>query len=156
MNFHAVFYKRFGKQECIPVGCVPPACCPYLPACTAPGECLLLGGGGGVPAPGRGSVWVEPPCEQNSWHTLLKILPCPNFVACGNNRLAPLSRKSLMRHCNKLTFWRQQFYLWVPESWTHCWLWGLWWFWFPTVSSSLHPPLRLRLLVLIWKKKQKQ
>ena len=25
------------------------------------------------------------PCEQNSWHTLLKILPCPNFVAGGNN-----------------------------------------------------------------------
>ena len=24
------------------------------------------------------------PCEQNSWHTLLKILPCPNFVAGGN------------------------------------------------------------------------
>ena len=53
------------KQECIPVGCVPPACCPYLPACTAPGgTCLgvvyLLSGGctflgaylpsGGVPA----------------------------------------------------------------------------------------------------------
>ena len=25
------------------------------------------------------------PCEQNSWHMLLKILPCPNFVAGGNN-----------------------------------------------------------------------
>ena len=24
------------------------------------------------------------PCGQNSWHTLLKILPCPNFVAGGN------------------------------------------------------------------------
>ena len=36
-------------QECIPVGCVPPTCCPYLPACTArkglsaPGGCLLRG-----------------------------------------------------------------------------------------------------------------
>ena len=49
------------KQVCIPVGCVRPACCPYLPACTAP------------------------ECEQNSWHTLLKILPCPNFVAGGKN-----------------------------------------------------------------------
>ena len=27
-----------------------------------------------------------PHCEQNSWHTLLKILPCPNFVA-GVNKL---------------------------------------------------------------------
>ena len=35
------------KQECIPVGCVPPACYPYLPACTAPGRCTCLGG---VPA----------------------------------------------------------------------------------------------------------
>ena len=25
-----------------------------------------------------------PPCRQNSWHMLLKILPCPNFVAGGN------------------------------------------------------------------------
>ena len=34
-------------QECLPVGCVPPACCPYLPACTA---------SGGVPGPG-GCTW---------------------------------------------------------------------------------------------------
>ena len=49
----------FTKQECIPVGCLPPACCPYLPACTAPegGTCprgylqgLYLPGG--VPAQG--------------------------------------------------------------------------------------------------------
>ena len=25
-----------------------------------------------------------PPCGQNSWHTLLKILPCPNFVPAVN------------------------------------------------------------------------
>ena len=25
------------QQECIPVGCVLPACCPYLPACTPRG-----------------------------------------------------------------------------------------------------------------------
>ena len=51
------------KQECIPVGCVPPACCPYFPACTAWGVYLVRGagprrgvylvpGGGGVPDPG--------------------------------------------------------------------------------------------------------
>ena len=28
---------RIFQQVCIPVGCVPPACCPYLPACTAAG-----------------------------------------------------------------------------------------------------------------------
>ena len=81
------------KQECIPVGCTPLACCPYLPTCTARG----------VSAPGvrgvcsRGCLFqmgipvcngadIPPPhCEQNSWHTLLKILPCRNFVAGGNN-----------------------------------------------------------------------
>ena len=26
------------------------------------------------------------PCGQNSWHMLLKILPCPNFVAGGKNQ----------------------------------------------------------------------
>ena len=33
---------------------------------------------GGVPARG---VYLPryPPCEQNSWHTLLKILPCPKL-----------------------------------------------------------------------------
>ena len=57
------------KQECIPVGfvppaccpcllactapvgCIPPACCPYLPACTAPGEGVYLPRGG-VPSQG--------------------------------------------------------------------------------------------------------
>ena len=43
------FIKNYQKRECIPVGCVPPACCPYLPACTAPGGCTCLGG---VPGPG--------------------------------------------------------------------------------------------------------
>ena len=33
------------KQECIPVGCVPPACCPYLPACTARRGVYLVPGG---------------------------------------------------------------------------------------------------------------
>ena len=53
------------KQECIPVGCVPPACCPYLPACTArgctcAGGCICLGGvpglDGGRKLPGPGDV----------------------------------------------------------------------------------------------------
>ena len=83
------------QQECIPVGCVPPACCLYLPACTAHGggsvpaqgdvpaqEVYLLG----VPTPGgctcpggcnlpRGVYlpggWYlprySPHCEQNDW-----------------------------------------------------------------------------------------
>ena len=31
------------KQECIPVGCIPTACCPYLPVCTALGGCTCQG-----------------------------------------------------------------------------------------------------------------
>ena len=41
MSMHAML---FSIQVCIPVGCIPPTCCPYLPACTA--------GGGGGSAPG--------------------------------------------------------------------------------------------------------
>ena len=53
-----------------------------------PGEwCLVPGGGcllwgrclvpGGVWYPSM--HWGRPPCERNSWHTLLKILPCPKL-----------------------------------------------------------------------------
>ena len=107
------------------MGCIPPACWPYLPACTAqgvpalggvlatgglpgprgvsapvgdgvsprlgrvpgpggrcllPGGCLVLGGpapkeGGGIPA----CTEADPVFRQNSWYTLLKILPCPKL-----------------------------------------------------------------------------
>ena len=50
------------KQDCIPVGCVPPACCPYLPSpsmhcaggvpASSPGGCLTLVPGLGLPASG--------------------------------------------------------------------------------------------------------
>ena len=82
-----IFCLMFWKQECIPVGCVPPASWPYLPACSAPeggawswggacsgeGGCLVLGGG--IPA----CTEADPHCEQNSWHTPKKILPCPKL-----------------------------------------------------------------------------
>ena len=48
------------EQEWIPVGCIPPACCPYLPACTAPGEGVYLPRGvylpGGCTCPGGRGV----------------------------------------------------------------------------------------------------
>ena len=78
-NFHAVFWQKsciikicmkmrtFGgqhlllkihdKQEYIPVGCVPPACCPYLPG-VGGGACLWSRG---VPSSGsRGGVCASP------------------------------------------------------------------------------------------------
>ena len=42
--FHAVFGKKIAKQEWVKVECVPPACWPYLPACTASGGYLVPGG----------------------------------------------------------------------------------------------------------------
>ena len=67
----------------------------YLPG---PGGCTWSGGGGTClvlervylvlgSVHGRGVYLVpggylprhSPPCEQNSWHTLLKILPCPKL-----------------------------------------------------------------------------
>ena len=75
-----------------------------VPANGRGGVCLWSQGGGsahvcvwgGVPASGQGGCsrgisqhalgqTTSPPREQNSWHALLKILPCPNFVAGGNN-----------------------------------------------------------------------
>ena len=77
------------KQDCIPGGCVPPACCPYLPACTVLGGCLLLGGtclwsrGGYLPLVREGGacLWSEgciPACNgadpplSTEWQTRVK------------------------------------------------------------------------------------
>ena len=87
------------KQECIPVGCVPPACCPYLPACTAPRGCtwsegdLVWGRGctwsGGCIWSGGctlswGYTWSGGYLPRYSslrteWQTGVKILSCPKL-----------------------------------------------------------------------------
>ena len=61
--------KIHSRQERIPVGWVPPACCPYLPACTAPRP-------GGVPAQ------VLPPVNRILDTRYWKYHLAPNFV-CG-------------------------------------------------------------------------
>ena len=70
--------KMNDEQDCIQVGCVLPACCPYLPACTAlegvpgPGGCLVQEGC--LPLVPGGVVYYSmqlgrpPPCEQNHRH----------------------------------------------------------------------------------------
>ena len=92
------------KQESIPVGCVPSAAVNvveglYLPGGVPAGRCTCLGG---VPAqgctclgactcpgvylPGGASQHaLRPPREQNDRKRSVKILPCRNFVADGNN-----------------------------------------------------------------------
>ena len=89
--------KKIKEQDCIPVGCAPPACCPYLPACTAWGVCSqgglpLVWGGVPVSGPGgclplvRGGVSQHAMGQNPSsplwteWQIGAKLLP--NFV-CG-------------------------------------------------------------------------
>ena len=52
VSFNDIYYPPM-KKDCIPVECIPPACWPYLPVCTAQGGCLLPGGacsgGCGIP-----------------------------------------------------------------------------------------------------------
>ena len=84
----------FKNKNAFQVGCVPPANWPwgvYLPR--------------GVYLPGGVPAQVLPSCEQNYWHTLLKILPCPNFVAGGKNKYGqPAPIKFTTR--TKRTTWR--------------------------------------------------
>ena len=82
--FRFGFWKPL-RLEYILVGCVLPACCLISQHALRWGGvwsrgCLPLVRGGVYPS----IQWGRPPtCGQNSWHTFLKILPCPNFVAGG-------------------------------------------------------------------------
>ena len=86
-------------QECIPVGCVPAA---HWPSRSVPGEGvkpsrIFWEGGKKLKKKKKFQTpprkfqtppnfrHPPPPCEQKSWHTPLKILPWPNFVAAGKN-----------------------------------------------------------------------
>ena len=106
-NFYAVFWQKsciikicmkmrtFGgqhlllkihdKQECIPVGCVPPACCPYLPG--VGGWCLpLVQGGSFLWFPGGMCIPSgvgprcgpgDPPCWVWAWRPHTSQTPQP-------------------------------------------------------------------------------
>ena len=93
--------------KCIPVGCVPPACCLYLPGCTAPGGLHLVRGvylalgectwpwgrylvRGGVPGPMGGTC--PGTCPLPLWTEFLTqayeniTLPKTSFAG-GNNHI---------------------------------------------------------------------
>ena len=62
-------------------------------SCLPGGRCLPRGGvcQGGVRLGGSASQHAlrqTPPCGQNSWQTLVKILPCRNLVADGKYQLS--------------------------------------------------------------------
>ena len=66
---HALHRGRGCIPACTSGGCLPGDVCP--------GGCL----------PRRGD---RPPCEQNDWHTGVKILPCRNFVKMSDSGLCLL------------------------------------------------------------------
>ena len=77
--------KRYIKQECIPVGCVPPAHCPYAGVCFPGGRGVCSGGGGA--------------CSWRGVPALGKILPKNGFLH-QTQGLVPPSGKSWIRHCS--------------------------------------------------------
>ena len=108
-----MIFKGLFKQDCIPVGCIPSARWPYLPACSAlgvpgavggclvqGGACLVLGGclpgpGGGVPAWSRGGLpgpggrwypsmyWGSPPPVDRILDTRFRKYYLATNFVCG-------------------------------------------------------------------------
>ena len=81
-------------QECIPVGCVPPVAvfpATHAPATHAPLPCMPPVMHAPLPRMPLTTdallTHMPPPPHhlQNSGHTYVKILPCRNFVAGGND-----------------------------------------------------------------------
>ena len=112
---HQGITERIDKQDCIPVGCVPPARRPYAPVWSSRGGGGVPGPGEGVPGPGGGCTLVRgvylvrgglpgprgilpgqvpPPCEQNHRH------------ACKNITLPTTSLRAVIisRHCCQNSF----------------------------------------------------
>ena len=126
-HFHAVFNKNCDKQECIPVGCVPPASMVtsmrggVCPLCLSRVVCVW---GGVCPGPSvqgvsawgclpRGVYTPRPrgrhtPREQNDWQTDVKTLP--SFVS-GTDRLILLKILTENSHGHPL-----QSKLWVSQN----------------------------------------
>ena len=123
-RFHAVFGKIW-RVHAPPGGFTPPLgkiLDPPLRGVSTPGGmftqrgCLLPWGC----LLGEVSAQITPR-GQNSWHTLLKILPCPNFVAGGKNEwILPVELNTKWMHFHKTNSmtWTAQFVDEFPGFWT--------------------------------------
>ena len=81
------FTRRSAPWGCIPVGCIPPTCYLYLPACTALGG-MLPGGvcSWGLCIPAYSMHEADtPPREQNDSQTGVKTQLSQTLFAGGNN-----------------------------------------------------------------------
>ena len=82
-----------------PGGCLlPGGCLPGLGGCAWSGGCLIWGGG--YPS----MHWGRHPSPPVDRHTLVKILPWPNFVAAGNYKVLCLSENVLSERNSRCTF----------------------------------------------------
>ena len=129
------------RQDCIPVGCVPPACWPHpnmhwagwvsaqegcLPRGCLPGGVVCPGG---LPAQ---EGWQTPPPLRTEWQTGVKTLPCRNFVADSKYLVRPKYSKvmfSVLCVChsvcpqgktssNLVTIWGGPYIYWQAGSWS--------------------------------------
>ena len=95
--FLNVFTEFSDKQECIPVGFVQPACCPYLPACTALGV-SAPGGGGWLLLEGCAPRGVYPSMQWGRPPLVNRILD----ASFWKYYLAPTSLRAVkICHCSK-------------------------------------------------------
>ena len=143
--FFVLFKNRFNavlrcglnltlKQECIPVGCIPPAHWSYL-RISYPTHTPLGATTHGPPAATMHAPREQPctppratmhaPRGQNCWHTLLKILPCPNFVAGGKDRMCRSQNGDVNVTCKQaFNFWQSTVILFRcrMSRWSELWL----------------------------------
>ena len=100
---------------CLVQGGLPPWGVPGLGGCLLWGVCLpggsAPGGGVGIPACTEADTLPPPPVDR---HTLVKILPWPNFVAAGNKSKDFSAEWSFPYKQYLLQFW----YFWSAE-WRH-------------------------------------
>ena len=88
-------FKNNLEQVCIPVGCVPPSCWLYLPACTAHGE---------VSAPGGVCSWGRGVCSQGGCVCSQGcLLPVGCLLLGGGASIQPCTEANPHSTVNRMT-----------------------------------------------------